>query len=184
MTGYKWSNIIPYQNPVSDPFLVFENGTSDTIYFQVSPQLEDWFILVMMGLLNKVNMMYKDKEAIVKLTEIAENSFQEQYKKTSYYMGRVVKISKGLTIYAVLTLMVYMQIYIETNIINWIFFVLNTLSFALMIRANTNVYAINQQLNVAQFIKFYSLIILVVDILFISFVGYDPKNNQPGNIYI
>lgn len=130
----------------------------------------------MMGLLNKVNMMFKDKEAIVKITEIAENSFEDQYKKTSYYMGRVITISKGIAIYFVLILMIYMQIYIETNIINWVFFVLNTLGFALMIRANTNVYAIEQQLKVANLIKFYSLMILVLDILFISFVGYDPNN--------
>lgn len=33
MSGLKWSNIIPYQNPTNDPFLVFKNGTDDTIYF-------------------------------------------------------------------------------------------------------------------------------------------------------
>jgi hypothetical protein len=72
--------------------------------------------------------------------------------------------------------MIYMQIYIETNIINWVFFVLNTLNFAMVIRANTNVYAIDQQLIVANLIKFYALNILVIDILFISFIGYDPNN--------
>jgi len=46
-------------------------------------------------------------------------------------------------IYVVLILMIYMQIYIETNIINWVFFVLNTMSFALLIRANTNVASID-----------------------------------------
>ena len=87
-------------------------------------------------------------------------------------------------IYVVLILMIYMQIYIETNIINWVFFVLNTMSFALLIRANTNVASIDLQLKVANFIKFYSLIVMVSDILFISFVGYDPDNQQPGNLYI
>jgi hypothetical protein len=79
-------------------------------------------------------------------------------------------------IYVVLILMIYMQIYIETNLINWVFFILNTVSFALLIRANTNVASIELQLKVANFIKFYSLIVMVADILFISFVGYDPDN--------
>ena len=87
-------------------------------------------------------------------------------------------------IYVVLILMIYMQIYIETNLINWVFFILNTVSFALLIRANTNVASIELQLKVANFIKFYSLIVMVADILFISFVGYDPDNQQAGNLYI
>jgi hypothetical protein len=42
-----------------------------------------------MNLLNKVNTMYMEKEDIARINELASNSFEEQYKKTSYYMGRV-----------------------------------------------------------------------------------------------
>lgn len=60
MKGFRWSNIIPYQNSIDDPFLVKKRfpDNDQTIYFQVLPQVEDWFILVMMGLLNKVNVMF------------------------------------------------------------------------------------------------------------------------------
>ena len=89
MKGYKWSNIIPYQNPIDDPFLEKLHETENSMYFQVHPQFEDWFILVLMGLLNKVNAMFMEKEDIAKINELASNSFEEQYKKTSYYIGRV-----------------------------------------------------------------------------------------------
>ena len=88
MKGYQWSNIIPYQNPIDDPFLEKEHGTTDTMYFQVYPQFEDWFILVLMGLLNKVNSMFTEKEDMARINEMATNSFEEQYKRTSYYLGR------------------------------------------------------------------------------------------------
>ena len=46
-------------------------------------------ICILMGLLNKVNAMFMEKEDIARINEKASNSFEAQYKKTSYYMGRV-----------------------------------------------------------------------------------------------
>ena len=98
----------------------------------------DWTVLIMMSLLNIVNDMYKQKSEIAKLQEVAKNSIQEQYKSANYYYGRVERIVKSLIIYMILIFMIYIHQSIETNIINWCFFILNALNFAFIIRGTKN----------------------------------------------
>mmetsp|Transcript_21580 Transcript_21580/g.33240 ORF Transcript_21580/g.33240 Transcript_21580/m.33240 type:complete len:435 (-) Transcript_21580:108-1412(-) len=79
-------------------------------------------------------------------------------------------------------MMVSIHALIETNIINWLFFILNAVNLALIIRGNKGIKYLKQSVFIANTIKVYALIILIIDILFISFVGEMPKPDQPNSL--
>jgi hypothetical protein len=59
----------------------------------------------------------------------------------------------------------------QTNLINWIFFVLNIISFAFIAKSDDKDSTNNHSYKISVVIKYYSAIILITYILFISFIG-------------
>jgi len=78
--------------------------------------------------------------------------------------------------------MIYVHESIEINIINWIFYIFNTVNFALIIRGSKSLKYVQQSLRVTNCIKVYSLLILIIDILFMCFIGEFEKPNQPNSL--
>jgi len=178
---YKWLNLYPPTNPSSDPFLFKEKGNED-MYFKISPQAIDWTVVVLLNLLSIVNDMFKQKKEIIKLTELTSLAMKDKYERAIYYYGRVERIIKSLLIFAILILMIYMQSTIEISIINWVFFVLNTINFAFIIRGTKDVKFVRQSLCITNFIKAYSLLIIAINLLFISFIGETEKVGHPDSL--
>jgi hypothetical protein len=67
-------------------------------------------------------------------------------------------------------------------LINWVFFILNTINFAFIIRGSSNLGNVRQSLLVTNLIRAYALIILTTDILFISLIGESEKTHQPHSL--
>jgi hypothetical protein len=82
-------------------------------------------------------------------------------------------------IWAVLILMIAATGYIETNVINWVFLTLNLVNFGLIIRGNKSLKSLKTNQRVVGIIKFYSMLILLANILFIVFVGATEKADMP-----
>ena len=95
------------------------------MYFRFRPELIDWGVLILMHILMIVNTMFKQKAEIDNLREKTNANLKDQYAKASYYYNRVETIAKSLLIYTLLIFMIYVQTTIETNLINWVFYVLN-----------------------------------------------------------
>ena len=82
-------------------------------------------------------------------------------------------------IWAVLILVIAATGYIETNIINWVFLTLNLVNFGLIIRGNKSLKSLKTNQRVVAIIKFYSMLILLANILFIVFIGATEKTDMP-----
>lgn len=176
---YRWLNLYPPDNSATNPFN-FEKGES--FYFKMKPDFVDWVVLVLMSFLNAVNQMFKKKDEVNRLTKLASSSLSDQYSTAAYYYGRVEKIVTSLLIYAMIIFMIWALQTLETNLINWVFFVLNTLQFAFIVRGSKSLSYLRQSLCVANSIKAYSLFILILDILFICFIGEFEKKHLPHSI--
>jgi len=183
----KWWSLIP-SNDIDDPYNMCSGHKPgqmciDTdMYFRLKPSFLDWFILIAMSLLNDLNKMYQNKKEVAQLTEQCKSNLRDQYAKATYYYGRVENIVKGLFIYVVMITMIAIHALIETNIINWIFFILNAINLAMMIRGNKGIKYLKQSIFIANSIKVYALMVLILDILFISFIGEDEKADQPNSL--
>lgn len=104
------------------------------MYFRIKPEFIDWAVLIMMNILLIVNGMYKQKAEIDTLKEKTSANLKDQYGKASYYYNRVETIIKSFLIYTLLVFMIYVHTTIETNLVNWVFFILNSINFAFIVR--------------------------------------------------
>jgi hypothetical protein len=181
LNRYQWFGLIPTLNDLDDPFN-FAGKTS--MYWKLKPEKYDWAVLIMMSILDTVNQMFSNQREgeVDKLQEECTKSFKKNYKRLTYYMQRVQNIIKGLIIYALMVFMVFIHKDLETNIINWIFFSLNMINLALIIRGTSTMNDIKQSLKIVNIIKVYSLTVLILIILFISLIGELPKVDIPDSL--
>jgi len=147
------------------------------MYLGFYPRFEDWVILVLMGILQSINSMYKDKKTIEELEKKVFDKYEEKNSKKTYYFARVWKIINGITSFCILIVLIVMIFNIQNNLINWIYFCQTIFLVSLKLRASTSVNALGESLMVARNIKYYSLLVFISNIVFISFVGYDERDN-------
>jgi len=169
MERFQWWGLIPIDDKITDPFEF--NQKANSFYAKLEPSKFNWCVLVMMSMLNGINKMFSEKEEIIKLTIQCENNLNDQYTKLFYYLARVKTISKGLIIYALIIFMIFIHSKLETNIINWIFFTLQMINFALIVKGTSSLSDIKQKMFVVSLIKIFAFIILFMDIQFITFIG-------------
>ena len=93
----------------------------------------DWSILILMGILADANQAFTNKEQSDKLMIECVSRLRDEYKTCSYYLSRVKYLIKSIFIYLVLCFMLYLQNNVQTNLINWTFFIVNVLNVAMMI---------------------------------------------------
>lgn len=66
-------------------------------------------------------------------TEESWQGIKEKIGKVSYYYQRVKNIITGMLIYLAMISMILVHQFIQTNLINWLFFILNLTVFSMMI---------------------------------------------------
>jgi len=172
MHFYRWMDFYPQNNPKDDPWLIKGNHN---MYWRVDPNIGDWIVLFFMALLDSINKMFKNKKEIILLQEFVASDFKDKYSKFSYYYKRTEKILQGFVVYSVLGINIYIHKYLQVNLINWVFWILNILNFGLMIRGTKTTKYVNQIKATTNSLKFYSLMILVIDIAFSIFIGEREK---------
>ena len=130
MKTLSWFDMIPYTNKYSDPYRI--NDDAD-IYFRLKPETLDWFILVMLGLIIELNTLFRDKKKADKMVDEAVHGMSDDFPRTTYYFGRVKRIISSLFIYIIIATMCIVQINMQTNLINWLFFIVNITNVVIMI---------------------------------------------------
>jgi hypothetical protein len=78
--------------------------------------------------------------------------------------------------------MIVLGFNVQTNLINWIFFILNILNLGISISGTHNLYSVESSIKITRIIKFFALFILIFDTLFICFVGEVEKVNDPESL--
>lgn len=106
----------------------------------------------------------------------------DEYKTVAYYLHRVKYLVASVFVYLVLGIMIYLQHNVQTNLINWTFFVMNVLNLSMMITGSHSNKSYTRNERVASFIKFYSISILLTDIAFVFFIGEKEKKNKPKSL--
>ena len=129
----RWFDIIPYQNTLQDPYEIKDNKS---LYFRLSPIVYDWMNLIMMGVLLEVNQIFRVKERSDTLMFHCLSLLSDEHKTFTYYFNRVKYLIKSVFVYFVLCVMLYLQKEVQTNLINWTFFIVNVLNAAMMISGN------------------------------------------------
>lgn len=70
----------------------------------------DWTILIFLGLIIEFNTLFKDKIKSDKMVHEATHGMADDFKRTSYYLGRVKRIMKGVLVYSIIIAMCVVQI--------------------------------------------------------------------------
>jgi hypothetical protein len=109
------------------------------MYFDVLPVAGDWFVLVCVIMLQEINRMHLDVENMERLNDQIQMTYKKDFPRLSYYGARARMILKGIFTNLVLLTLIYLIIYIETNIFNWVFYILTTLLIALKMRSSSSV---------------------------------------------
>lgn len=93
---------------------------------------------------------------------------------------KLMRLKNALNQYLIIVVVACMFYFIrqaQSNLINWIFFVLNMLMFSFIAKGDDKDSTNKHSRNIAYVIKFYSMIILMIDIAFICLVGNIEKKN-------
>lgn len=83
--------------------------------------------------------MYNNKKAIENLEENASNLIRDKHTRSYDYAMRIKIVVKSVMIYIINVIIVTVSFKLDINLINWVFFSLNSVSFAMFIRS-TNSY--------------------------------------------
>ena len=70
----------------------------------------------------------------------------------------------------------------STNLINWFFFVLNVVCFAIIVKSDGKPATLKHAMNVAKVLKNYSVFILVFEIIFICFIGAEADTSRSDSL--
>jgi hypothetical protein len=179
MKTLAWFDFVPSANKFWNPYNINDN---DDMYFRLSPQWIDWIILILMGLIIEFNTLFKDKEKSDKMVQEATDGMADDFKRTSYYLGRVKRIMKGVLVYSIIIAMCVVQINMQTNLLNWLFFVLNIINVVIMISGAHSRTSLKSQEKIATFIKSFSIIVIVIDIAFVMIIGEFEKTTKEHSI--
>jgi hypothetical protein len=102
-----WFDFIPPSNNLYDPY--DSNGNTD-MHFRVCPEIMDWVILILMGIMIEFNVLFNNKAKSNKMVNEATVGLKDDFKTSAYYLGRVKRIAKGMFIWIIIIVMCGIQI--------------------------------------------------------------------------
>jgi hypothetical protein len=106
----------------------------------------------------------------------------DDFKRIAYYFARVKRIMKGVFIYGIIIAMCVIHVNMQTNILNWLFFIVNIVNVVIMIIGVETQSSLRTQETIAKFIKVFSITIIVIDIFFVVIIGEFEKPNKPDSL--
>jgi hypothetical protein len=88
----------------------------------------------------------------------------------------------NISIYVVLSVMIYLIAHVQTNIINSILFALNIALIGFLIKGDSKPSTFKHLKNISQIIKVYSLMVLVLDVIYIGLsLGNEDADAKEGS---
>lgn len=174
-----WFSFVPPSNDLWDPYHI--NNNND-MYFRFVPEILDWFILILMGIIVEFNTLFSDKSKSNRMVNEALVGMSDDWKTLSYYLGRVKRVCEGMFIWIIIIVMCCIQIQMQTNMLNWLFFIVNIVNAVIMISGTRTLRSLKIQEGIATFIKVFSITVIVVDIAFVMFIGEQEKFNKMNSL--
>ena len=109
-------------------------ATAGSYYFRHNIQARDWIILLMLSCLQQINVFFEDGQRGGKLSKHALDYFKQHYKRGVYTFIRYTNLLNRYAVWVAVILNFHILRTGTSSLINWIFFVLNALNFAFIIR--------------------------------------------------
>lgn len=153
-----------------------------SIYFRHTPYPYEWIVLIMMSMLNFINVLFINKVKEEELNIIAYENLRNRYPKVMLGLLRIRNYFSQYMIVIVICTMFYYISKAQSNIINLGFFVLNMVNFAFVAKGDNKISTNKNSRKIAEIIKVYSALMLMLNIGFILFVGEKEKPNLPNSL--
>lgn len=158
-----------------------------SMYWRVLPVTSNLVLLFSVYVLRKINDMLNNEDSrldAMKLMAEADEKVRQSNQKIVYYMNRIGTWVKTFSILAVVVLMLVSHSIIETDLMSWIFFVLNFINMAALIRGDSSKSSVARSLLISNIIKAYALAVLLLTFCFVTIIGperpNDPKSIDQG----
>jgi hypothetical protein len=174
-----WFSFVPPSNDLWDPYHI--NNNKD-MHFRFVPEILDWFILILMGIIVEFNTLFSDKSKSNRMVNEALVGMSDDWKTLSYYLGRVKRVTQGMFIWVIIIVMCFIQVNMQTNLLNWLFFIVNIVNAVIMISGTRTLKSLKIQEGIATFIKVFSITVIVLDIAFVMFIGEQEKFNKSNSL--
>lgn len=171
MERLEWYNI--YQSRAKPTWQV-----GDSIYFRHTPYPVDWVFLILMASLNKVNRMFVVDDPEHNLSVRSYNYIRENYSTQVYNTIRIKNRIESVMIFIILALQFFFIGKAQCTLINWVFWCLNLLALRQIAEDKRGVQAAIQGRYIANALRTYSVVILLLEITFVCTIGVneDPKH--------
>lgn len=134
-----------------------------------------------MNALSFVNIFFK-KNDVETLEAQAFENLRNRYPRTMFAVLRVTNYCSQWLIILVIITMFYYICHAEPNIVNWVFFIANIINFSFVAKGDNKSNTNKKSKNCSDFITFYSAFMLLSNIMFILFIGENPKPDQPDSL--
>lgn len=155
----------------------------DSVYFRHTPYVRDWFVLILMSALRFINIFFTaDKDQTNLLQQESYEAIRDRYQDKIFRMQRAKNVVSSSFTMIVTIGMIYFVGKGETNIINWVYFVLVQICIVYLIKNDNKPSTIEKNYLISSIIKYYSAAIILLDITFICFVGEVEKPDRPNSL--
>jgi hypothetical protein len=134
-----------------------------------------------MTALNVINKIFVDEDEAAQLEVTCHDLIRKKYPRQQFYFATFKNSINRYMVWIALCLMMYSLSYAQTNFITWIFFFLNVNLMALVARGGKDIKIMKHTLNFSLVIKYYSVLVILVDILFIFLIGEESLKNNPNS---
>jgi hypothetical protein len=158
----------------------------DSVYWRHDPDKFYWVLLILMFVLKMINQIFIDSPGQALSSDALEAACEEGIKirfKTQYIW--FIEFTNYIAEYNVYIMMSISFIFlgkIQTSVISTIFFTLVIMMFALISRADNKVGTNQWSLKIAKVLIWFSAIVLILDLLFLVFIGEDDEAERVKKI--
>jgi hypothetical protein len=152
------------------------------VYFRHTPYAFDWLVLLVMCGLGFVNILFSNTKEVEALELQAFENLRNRYPRTMFTLLRLSNYFSQWAIIIVIVTMFYYICHAEPNLANWIFFIANIINFSFVAKGDNKASTNRKSKKCADFITFYAATMLLTNIMFILFIGEQPKFDQPDSL--
>jgi hypothetical protein len=128
-------------------------------------------MMILMAQLNVLNKMFVDEEKSAELEGACQDIIRKTYPSQVLFGHRLRNWANRWLLWISLFVMVASLSKAQTNLITWLFFILNISLMSLVARGGRELRTVQRTRHFTNIIKYYSVSIILIDIAFICFIG-------------
>lgn len=127
--------------------------------------------MILMAQLNVLNKMFVDEDKSAELEVACQDIIRKKYPSQVLFGHRLRNWANRWMLWISLFVMVGSLSKAQTNLITWLFFILNISLMSLVARGGQDLRTLKRTWQFAGMIKYYSVSIILIDIAFMCFIG-------------